>query len=81
MTGRITDSQMIKDSEVLVEQRKFSEADASSKEPFNNIQYSIRDSATRLMRAWRAKHARNLHTPKGIPSLVERLLYIRLVWL
>ncbi|CAJ1962587.1 unnamed protein product [Cylindrotheca closterium] len=26
MTGRITDSQMIKDSEVLVEQRKFSEA-------------------------------------------------------
>ncbi|CAJ1957377.1 unnamed protein product [Cylindrotheca closterium] len=28
---------MIKDSEILVEQRKFSEADSSSKEPFNKI--------------------------------------------
>ncbi|CAJ1954781.1 unnamed protein product [Cylindrotheca closterium] len=37
MTGRITDSQMIKDSEILVVQRKFSEADTSSKEPLNNI--------------------------------------------
>ncbi|CAJ1931834.1 unnamed protein product [Cylindrotheca closterium] len=37
MTGRITDSQMIKDSEVLVPQRKFSEADHSSDKPFNNV--------------------------------------------
>mmetsp|Transcript_31595 Transcript_31595/g.76330 ORF Transcript_31595/g.76330 Transcript_31595/m.76330 type:complete len:534 (-) Transcript_31595:28-1629(-) len=36
-TGRISDSQMIKDSKVLVEQRTFSEADASSDEPFTNV--------------------------------------------
>ena len=36
-TGRISNSQMIKDSEVLVEQRKFSEADSSSEKAFTNV--------------------------------------------
>jgi hypothetical protein len=75
MTGRIADSQMIKDSEVLVKQRKFSEADASSDEPFDNR------FDKGLMLAWRANVVCNQHTQKGIANLLERLLCTLLVLL
>jgi hypothetical protein len=38
MTGRITDSQMVKDSNILVDQRKFSEAEKKHSDiPFTNV--------------------------------------------
>jgi hypothetical protein len=38
MTGRITDSQMVKDSNILAEQRKFSEAEQNHSDiPFTNV--------------------------------------------
>jgi len=36
-TGRITDSQMIKDSKILEQQKTFSENDATSTKPFANV--------------------------------------------
>lgn len=72
MTGRITDSQMIKDSEVLV---KFSTANSSSTKPLT------KDSETHLMQQWRVNRVCNQGTQKGTCNFLEREFHTQLVLL
>mmetsp|Transcript_31594 Transcript_31594/g.76326 ORF Transcript_31594/g.76326 Transcript_31594/m.76326 type:complete len:349 (-) Transcript_31594:129-1175(-) len=78
-TGRITDSQMIKDSEIMVAQRKFSEADASSDKSFANVLdkgfRNTVDAAAQGQTCLQPKYS------KGHCQFTGRLLYTQLVLL